>query len=115
MCHGSSGPRTRPSSSRRSRGLRLLLRRALLAAQGPGLAPREGQAPRYVSATREDSALGMAAGAYLGGSRPMVLMQNSGLGVSAQRAGVAHTDVRAPALLLVTWRGEAARTRPSTC
>ncbi len=33
---------------------------------------------RYISATREDSAIGMAFGAWLGGRLPMVPMQNSG-------------------------------------
>ena len=36
----------------------------------------------YLSAVREDSAMGIAAGAYFGGRQPVVLMQNSGLGVS---------------------------------
>ena len=39
--------------------------------------PRYG----YISAVREDSAIGIAAGAYLGGRQPVILMQNSGLGV----------------------------------
>jgi phosphonopyruvate decarboxylase len=36
----------------------------------------------YVPAVREDAAVGVAAGAWLGGRRPVVLMQNSGLGTS---------------------------------
>jgi phosphonopyruvate decarboxylase len=40
-----------------------------------------GRAP-YVAAVREDSAVGVAAGAWLGGRRPVVLMQNTGLGTS---------------------------------
>src|SRR5262249_59335668 len=36
----------------------------------------------YLGETREDAALGVAAGAYLGGERPVVVMQDSGLGVS---------------------------------
>jgi sulfopyruvate decarboxylase subunit alpha len=38
----------------------------------------------YVPAVREDVAVGLAAGAWLAGRRPMVLMQNSG---AATRAG----------------------------
>lgn len=34
----------------------------------------------YLPATCEDAAVGVAAGAYLGGKKPAVLMQNSGLG-----------------------------------
>ena len=36
----------------------------------------------YVPATREDEAIGLAVGAYLAGKKPLVFMQNSGLGVS---------------------------------
>lgn len=61
---------------------------------------------RYVSATREDSALGMAAGAYFGGKRPMVLMQNSGLGVSVNALASLHTLYEIPVLLIISWRGE---------
>lgn len=60
----------------------------------------------YVSATREDSALGMAAGAFLGGKRPMVLMQNSGLGVSVNALASLHGLYEIPVLLLISWRGQ---------
>jgi len=36
----------------------------------------------YVPAVREDEAVAMAAGAFMGGRTPVVLMQNSGLGTS---------------------------------
>ena len=42
---------------------------------------RGARAP-YVAAVREDAAVGVAAGAWFGGRRPVVLMQNSGLGTS---------------------------------
>ena len=60
----------------------------------------------YVSATREDSALGIAAGAFFGGKRPMVLMQNSGLGVSVNALASLHTLYEIPVLCLISWRGE---------
>src|SRR5262249_3026757 len=60
----------------------------------------------YVSATREDSALGMAAGAFFGGKRPLVLMQNSGLGVSVNALASLHTLYEIPVLMLISWRGE---------
>ena len=40
----------------------------------------ERRGVQYVPATCEDMGVGLAAGAYLGGKRPAVLMQNSGLG-----------------------------------
>lgn len=66
----------------------------------------------YISATREDSALGMAAGAFLGGKRPMVLMQNSGLGVSVNALASLHTLYDLPALLVISWRGEGGNDAP---
>ena len=60
----------------------------------------------YISATREDSALGMAAGAFFGGKRPLVLMQNSGLGVSVNALASLHTLYEIPVLLVISWRGE---------
>ena len=59
----------------------------------------------YLGETREDAALGVAAGAYLAGRTPVVIMQNSGLGVSLNALGSLHLLYEIPALLLVTWRG----------
>ena len=61
---------------------------------------------------REDAALGVAAGAYLGGRRPVVIMQNSGLGVSLNALASLHLLYRIPCLLLVTWRGHEGRDAP---
>jgi sulfopyruvate decarboxylase subunit alpha len=60
----------------------------------------------YISATREDSALGMAAGAFFGGKHPMVLMQNSGLGVSVNAIASLHWLYEIPVLIVISWRGE---------
>jgi len=59
----------------------------------------------YLPETREDAALGVAAGAYLAGRLPVVVMQTSGLGVSLNALGSLHLLYRMPCLLLVTWRG----------
>ena len=48
----------------------------------------------------------MAAGAFFGGKRPMVLMQNSGLGVSVNALASLHTLYEIPVLLVISWRGE---------
>jgi sulfopyruvate decarboxylase subunit alpha len=60
----------------------------------------------YVSAVREDSAMGIAAGAYLGGRQPVVFMQNSGLGVSTNALVSLNQIYDIPALLVVSWRGQ---------
>ena len=64
--------------------------------------PRYG----YISAVREDAALGLAAGAYLGGRQPVVLMQNSGLGVSTNALVSLNQIYDIPALIVVSWRGQ---------
>ena len=64
-----------------------------------------GRRELYLGETREDAALGVAAGAYLAGRLPVVVMQNSGLGVSLNALGSLHLLYRIPCLLLVTWRG----------
>ncbi|HWP64298.1 MAG TPA: thiamine pyrophosphate-binding protein [Candidatus Limnocylindria bacterium] len=59
----------------------------------------------YFGETREDAALGVAAGACLAGRLPVVIMQNSGLGVSLNALGSLLALYELPVLLLVTWRG----------
>ena len=59
----------------------------------------------YVAETREDAALGLAAGAALAGRRPLVLMQNSGFGVSLNALGSLQDIYALPCLLVITWRG----------
>jgi sulfopyruvate decarboxylase subunit alpha len=66
----------------------------------------------YHGETREDAALGVAAGTYLGGKLPAVVMQNSGLGVSLNALGSLHLLYEMPCLLLVTWRGQDGRDAP---
>src|SRR5690606_38151364 len=57
-------------------------------------------------ATNEGEALALAAGAYLAGGKPVVMIQNSGLGnLVNPLASLTHT-FRTPVLLVVTLRGE---------
>jgi sulfopyruvate decarboxylase subunit alpha len=66
----------------------------------------------YDGDLREDAALGVAAGAYLGGKTPVVIMQNSGLGVSLNALGSLQLSYHLPCLLLITWRGYAGKDAP---
>jgi len=59
----------------------------------------------YTPAVREDEAVAMAAGAYMAGKVPVVLMQNSGLGTSLNAIISLNVIYRQPCLLLVSWRG----------
>ena len=60
---------------------------------------------QYVPATREDEALGIAVGAYMGGKKPAVLMQNSGLGNSIDALTSLVLLYKFPVLLIISWRG----------
>jgi phosphonopyruvate decarboxylase len=72
---------------------------------------RGAHAP-YVAAVREDAAVGVAAGAWFGGRRPVVLMQNSGLGTSLNALASLSLMYGLPVLLVVTWRGFGGKDAP---
>ncbi len=59
----------------------------------------------YTPSVREDEAVAMAAGAYMAGKVPAVLMQNSGLGTSLNTLLSLNLIYRQPCLLVVSWRG----------
>ena len=59
----------------------------------------------YTPAVREDEAVAMAAGAYMAGRVPAVLMQNSGLGTSLNTLISLNLIYRQPCLLVISWRG----------
>lgn len=59
----------------------------------------------YASSVREDNAIGLAVGAYLGGLTPLVLMQNSGLGHCITALASLSSLYRIPLLLVLGWRG----------
>lgn len=62
---------------------------------------------RYVSSVREDSALGLAAGMYLGGEKPVVLMQNSGVGYCLNVLTSMLLIYDIPMVMVISWRGAA--------
>jgi sulfopyruvate decarboxylase subunit alpha len=59
----------------------------------------------YIPAVREDLAVGLGVGAYYGGRRVMVLMQNSGLGTSLNALVSLPVLYKTPMLMLIGWRG----------
>lgn len=65
----------------------------------------ENPSLNYFPATREDLAVGMAAGAYLAGKSPCVLMQNSGLGYSLNALTSLDLIYKITALLIIGFRG----------
>jgi sulfopyruvate decarboxylase subunit alpha len=59
----------------------------------------------YLAATREDTALGYASGITVAGERPVVLMQNSGLGYCLNVLTSFNLVYDVPLMLIVSWRG----------
>ena len=60
----------------------------------------------YVGATSEGEAVAIAAGAWLGGRKTVVMCQNSGLGNCVNPLTSLNYPFRIPTLLIVSWRGQ---------
>jgi sulfopyruvate decarboxylase subunit alpha len=60
----------------------------------------------YLPVTREEEGVGIAAGAYLGGKKPAVLMQNSGLGNSINAIISLLQYYEIPVIFFISHRGE---------
>jgi sulfopyruvate decarboxylase subunit alpha len=58
-------------------------------------------------ATREEEAFGIAAGLYLGGARPTVMLQSSGLGNSLNALTSLLLPYQIPVLTVISMRGDA--------
>jgi sulfopyruvate decarboxylase subunit alpha len=58
-------------------------------------------------ATREEEAFGIAAGLYLGGLKPTVMLQSSGLGNSLNALTSLLLPYRIPVLMVISMRGDA--------
>lgn len=62
---------------------------------------------RLVLATREEEAFGIAAGLYLAGARPTVMLQSSGLGNSLNALTSLLLPYQIPVLMIISMRGDA--------
>ena len=70
------------------------------------------QEVRYISAVREDAAVGLCTGAYLAGAMPVLLMQNSGLGYSLNAFTSLNLIYNIPMLVIMSWRGKDGKDAP---
>ena len=59
----------------------------------------------YIPSVREDAAVGLCAGAFMAGSLPVLLMQNSGFGYSLNAFTSLNLIYKIPALVIMSWRG----------
>jgi sulfopyruvate decarboxylase subunit alpha len=62
---------------------------------------------RLLLATREEEAFGIAAGLYLGGRLPTVILQSSGLGNSLNALTSLLLPYQIPVLIVISMRGDA--------
>ncbi|CCQ90181.1 Sulfopyruvate decarboxylase, alpha subunit [Nitrospina gracilis 3/211] len=59
----------------------------------------------YFPSVREDAAVGLCAGAFMAGKKPVLLMQNSGLGYSLNAFTSLNLIYNLPVLVIMSWRG----------
>jgi sulfopyruvate decarboxylase subunit alpha len=59
----------------------------------------------HVPVTREEEGFGICAGAFMGGKRPAILMQNSGLGNSVNALASLFELYKLPILIIMSHRG----------
>ncbi len=61
---------------------------------------------RHVPSNKEDEGMGLCAGAYLGGMRPAIIMQNTALGVVVNTLSTLIQFYHMPLPMLISYRGE---------
>ena len=66
-----------------------------------------------VTVCREEEGLGLLSGAYLGGRRGALLMQNSGLGNSINTLGSLNVASQIPVVLVISHRGDLGEFNPA--
>jgi sulfopyruvate decarboxylase subunit alpha len=60
----------------------------------------------HVPCNKEDEGMGLAAGAYMGGARPAIFMQNTALGVVVNTLATLIQFYQIPLPMLISYRGE---------
>jgi len=61
---------------------------------------------KHVPANKEDEGMGLCAGAYMGGMRPAIMMQNTALGVVVNTLATLIQFYQIPLPMLISYRGE---------
>ena len=60
----------------------------------------------HVPSNKEDEGMGLCAGAFMGGKRPCIFMQNTALGVTANTLATLTQFYQMPLPMLISYRGE---------
>jgi sulfopyruvate decarboxylase alpha subunit len=72
-----------------------------------------GETCRVVTVTREEEGVGILSGAFLGGKRGALLMQNSGLGNCVNTLGSLNVASQIPIVLVISHRGDLGEFNPA--
>ena len=60
----------------------------------------------HVPCNKEDEGMGLCAGAYMGGKRPSIIMQNTAIGVTVNTLATLIQFYNIPLPMLISYRGE---------
>ena len=60
----------------------------------------------HIPSNKEDEGMGLCAGAWMGGKRPCIIMQNTALGVTVNTLATLIQFYRMPLPMLISYRGE---------
>lgn len=60
----------------------------------------------HVPSNREDEGMGLCAGAYMGGKRPCIFMQNTAIGITTNTLATLIQFYQMPLPMLISYRGE---------
>ena len=60
----------------------------------------------HIPSNKEDEGMGLCAGAFMGGKRPAIIMQNTAIGVTINTLATLTQYYRMPLPMLISYRGE---------
>ena len=60
----------------------------------------------HIPSNKEDEGMGLCAGAFMGGKRPCIIMQNTAIGVTINTLATLIQYYRMPLPMLISYRGE---------
>jgi len=92
-------------NSIKNSGIDLILSLPCIMLKGLLTVIEERKEIQHISLTREEEGVGIAAGAYLGGKTPVILIQNSGLGNSINAIKSLLYLYRIPVVFIMSHRG----------
>ena len=66
----------------------------------------------HIPSNKEDEGMGLCAGAFMGGKRPAIIMQNTAIGVTINTLATLTQFYRMPLPMIISYRGNCANRWP---